>query len=311
MPTFLQNITLSKIYAIVLVAFGTFLEFWYYVARFEGDGIHIVLSCMIAVALNVFLGAAVLRRKTTTGRIIMVIVILYSIINTNAGQELSLSMKQEAVVIANSREANAQDQIKSLVKRLNEISVENAQILNERRQNLIGSGETSRRQLDLKIEREAKEAELRTLREKATTSVQTVQATEEARDGVNTYRFYEKLLGVSQSVLRFWFHFALSVFIAMMAPFGLSLFGKATPSKKRSGFIGWYAKAATNYSKRTGRQMPSEMLHLHSKNAGWTEQEVEEVEAIMPVQDITLEEPELAARISKLLKKKQKESSGG
>ena len=81
MPTFLQNITLSKIYAIVLVAFGTFLEFWYYVARFEGDGIHIVLSCMIAVALNVFLGAAVLRRKTTTGRIIMVIVILYSIIN--------------------------------------------------------------------------------------------------------------------------------------------------------------------------------------------------------------------------------------
>ena len=142
--------------------------------------------------------------------------------------------------------------------------------------------------------------------------MQTVQATEEARDGVNTYRFYEKLLGVSQSVLRFWFHFALSVFIAMMAPFGLSLFGKkATPSKKRSGFVGWYAKAATDYSKRTGRQMPSEMLHLHSKNAGWTEQEVEEVEAIMPVQDIALEEPELAARISKLLKKKQKESSDG
>jgi hypothetical protein len=300
--------SLSKIYAIVLIAFGTFLEFWYYVARFEGDGIHIVLSCIIAIALNVFLGAAVLRRKTLAGRIIMVVVILYSIINTNAGQELSLSMKQQSAVVAESKEANVQDEILRISRRLVAIETENAQILNERRLNLIGSSETSRRQHDLKVEREAKEVELSKLREKATTNVQTTKHTEEARDGVNTYGFYEKLLGVSQSVLRFWFHFALSVFIAMMAPFGLALFGKGEKATKLpNGFIGWYTKASTDYSKRTGKQIPAEMLRLHAKNAGWSKQELEEVEAIMPVQDISLGEAELAARINKLLKKKQKE----
>jgi hypothetical protein len=302
-------VTLQKTYSIALIALGTILEFIYYLQRFMGDGIHIILSCVIALSLNVFLGAAVLQRKRLIGKILVAVVILYSIINTNAGQELSLSVKQEALVVEQSKEANKQDEITLLTQRLQEISAENAQILRERAQNLIGSGETSRRQADLKVEREAKENDLKKLREEATTHKKTVVAKDAATDETNTYKFYEKLLGIPQNILRFFFHIILSVFIAFMAPLGLlSLTDKVGIQRKPpSGFIGWWAAANAAYSERTKKQMPGGMLRIHAKNAGFGEQEVEEMEALMPVIDISESADQLAARMKHLLKKKQRE----
>lgn len=260
-------------YSTALIVLGTFLEWYYYVARFQSDGIAPWLSWIIAIALTVLLAVAVLNRRKTLGRMLMIAVVFYSIINTNAGQEFALSVKEKAEVVSEAREANVQDEIKRLTDRLVAIESENRQVLWERSRSLIGSEETSRRQADLKAERASKEEALHKLREKATTH----KATEGKVTNTNVYTFYRDLIAVPEKWLQFFFHLVLSVFIALMVPLGLL----ALPLPKlRGGFIGWWAKANAEYYAREHKPMPRQMLLAHAKNAGYTEQQFIELEAL-------------------------------
>ncbi len=317
MVKLIKSIKLITIYAIALIGLGTFLEWWYYVARFESDGIAPWLAWMIALSLTVLLAVAVLHRKQKLGRILMIAIICYSVINTNAGQEFALSMKQQGEAIAESREANTQDEIAELELRQAAITAENAQILSERKRNLIGSEETSRRQNDLKIERDSNTRRLRELRDAATTHVTTQTKVEAANKATNTYGFYHDLLGIPEAGLRFFFHLILSIFIALMVPLGLLALTGNTKTKVasvserplREGFVPWWARANFLYYERNHKPMTRPMILAHVKNAKFDESQLSEVEAAMPVIDFEAGEDALIANTNRALKLKRKEES--
>jgi hypothetical protein len=310
-----KDIKLKILYAIALIVLGTFLEWYYYVARFESDGIQSWLAWVIALSLTVLLATAVIYRKRTLGRVLMIAIICYSVINTNAGQEFSLSVKQQETVVAESHEANGQDEITELTRRQAAIDAENAQILSERKRNLIGSTEASRRQEPLRVERDNNTLRLRELRGGATTHATTREKSVAASNATNTYTFYRDLIGIPESWLRFAFHLILSVFIALMVPLGLLALSSdkiAKPTslpKLREGFVPWWARANFLYYERNKKPMTRPMILAHVKNAKYTEEQLAEIESLMPTIDFEAGEAKLIADVSRMLKLKRKEET--
>jgi len=291
-------------YSSALVALGTFLEWNYYVSRYTSDGIAPWLAFVIALALNVLLGASVLLRGQRFGKILMWCVIAYSIVNTNAGQEFSFSALKAVKVIENTREANTQDELAEIATRLQQIDEEEAQIKEERRKAWIGSQEVMRRQEPLRTERATLTERQRTLRESAQTHVKTEEAVSEAKEETNTYSFYQKLFLVPEKWLRFGFHLVLSIFIALMAPLGLMGLQESVEreTKRRTkGLPEWWEKTEREYYERKRTKMPEDMIKAHARSAGFPQEEIDRATEVM--KDMEGDEEGMAKRIAKAVRR--------
>jgi type II secretory pathway pseudopilin PulG len=214
---------MKKLFAILLIIFGSFLEIWYYKFRFENDGIESWLAITIGIALTLFLALAVLKNKKS----LIIALIIYSILATSAGQSFSLSKYENVISKQDAYEKNYQDNITELENRIKRLDNEydkiqsdiNNSVSNlEDRHNWRRIIREANARLDtIESERTKLQAELSRLRSTATTH-ETIE-----KKSTNVYLFYNNLTGsiIGSDWWQFIFQTILSLFIALMAPLGI------------------------------------------------------------------------------------------
>lgn len=215
-----------KLFAILLISIGSFLEIWYYAYRFSNDGIETWLSITIGIALTLFLCMAILNRNKKGMLILILTLIIYSILATSAGQSFSLSLFQKDEIHQDVQEEYRQDEIEEIQYRIQQIDEKYSQIqsgINETTQTLHDRGvyrtaleKAENQQLLLNDERKQLQVMLTELRNKAVT----YEGIEERK--TNIYEFYNKLTFIPETWLQFIFQTWLSIFIAIMAPLGIT-----------------------------------------------------------------------------------------
>lgn len=195
----------KKIQAWTLIALGSFLEIYYYQARFTADGIILPLAVIIAVALTVFLELSVIGRRYW----IAMPLIAYSIIATSAGQAFDLGLQTRYHRASDQEQAALASRIDWLDEQIDTIQEQIEATVSSLQDRAVWRTTLARA--------EELQAEYRT--ERTELSGRLYELTRDR--GVNVYEFYAGLTGWSAEVIQTILQFALSVFIAMMAPFGI------------------------------------------------------------------------------------------
>jgi hypothetical protein len=85
---------IKKLFCILMIGLGSFLEIHYYKFRFENDGIETWLAIIIGIALTLFLCLAIFERKKKLMKLLIISLVIYSVLATSAGQSFSLSLFQ-------------------------------------------------------------------------------------------------------------------------------------------------------------------------------------------------------------------------
>ncbi|KKM56228.1 hypothetical protein LCGC14_1551830, partial [marine sediment metagenome] len=229
-----------KLFAILLIITGSFLEVWYYAYRFTNDGIETWLAIVIGITLTLLLCIAVLKRNNKGVRFLIFTLIIYSILATSAGQSFSLSLFQKEEIQEDVQEEYRQDEIQEIKNRLLQIDEKYSQIqsgINETTQTLHDRGvyrtaleKAENQQLLLNEERSQLQDRLIELRQEAITYRKT-----------NIYEFYNRLTFMPEDWLQFFFQTWLSIFIAIMAPLGITTLQaeKPKPEKKMEPDQAW------------------------------------------------------------------------
>jgi len=232
-----------KLFGILLIIFGSFLEIYYYAYRFTNDGIESWLSITIGIALTLFLCMAILYRKKRGIRFLILTLIIYSILATSAGQSFSLSLFQKTEIQENVQEQYRQDEIDEIQFRIQQIDEKYTQIqfgINETTTTLHDRGvyrtaleKAENQQLLLNEERSLLRDRLSELRQYAI-----------SYDGIekrktNIYEFYNRLTFISNEWLQFFFQTWLSIFIAIMAPLGITTLQSIKPKKEQEPAQTW------------------------------------------------------------------------
>ena len=225
-----------KLFAILLILTGSFLEIWYYAYRFTNDGIETWLSITIGIALTLFLCLAILNRNKKYIPFLILTLIIYSILATSAGQSFSLSLFQKDEIQDNVQEEYRQDEIEEIQYRIEQIEEKYTQIqsgISETAQTLHDRGvyrtaleKAENQQLLLNEERSRLQDRLTELRQAAIT----YEGIEERK--TNIYEFYNRLTFVPEDWLQFFFQTWLSIFIAIMAPLGITTLQAIKPKEK-------------------------------------------------------------------------------
>jgi len=234
-----------KLFAILLIISGSFLEIWYYAYRFINDGIESWLSITIGIALTLFLCLAILNRNKKGIGIIILTLIIYSILATSAGQSFSLSLFQKEEIQEDIQEQYRQEEIEEIQYRVKQIDEKYSQIqsgINETTQTLHDRGvyrtaleKAENQQTLLNEERLQLNNRLSELRNEAIT----YEGIEERK--TNIYEFYNRLTFMPEDWLQFFFQTWLSIFIAIMAPLGITTLQaeKPKPEKKMEPDQAW------------------------------------------------------------------------
>lgn len=214
-----------KLFSILLITIGSFLEIWYYWYRFSNDGIDIWLGITIGIALTLFLALAILNRKKKGIKLLILSLIIYSVLATSAGQSFSLSIIEKEETQNTIAEEYRQDDISDIETRIKEINTEyetiqnniNATVetLHDRGTYRTALGKAETRLSELNIERTKLRTELTELRQEAITYEDIEQKK------TNVYQFYYELTGIPEKWLQFILQTILSIFIAIMAPLGI------------------------------------------------------------------------------------------
>lgn len=213
---------MKKTFDWLLIGVGSFLEVYFYIARFGQEGIPPWLGCIMGVALNLLLLHAV-HRDGWQFKTLALFLICFSVISTSAGQTFMLLEKGKAETEAkySVEVAEIALEIETLTDERGKINAQIAgtvQTLEDRYEwkNTLAMAESR------KVEIETQLKELRARRDAIVTgNVQTA-------GGAALYDFYSRLTGgrLPPDWLKLILHTALSVFIALMAPtgiYGLSL----------------------------------------------------------------------------------------
>ena len=226
-----------KLFGISLIIFGSFLEIYYYSYRFTNDGIETWLSIIIGIALTLFLCLAILNRNKKGINFLIFTLIIYSILATSAGQSFSLSLFQKEEIQKDIQEEYRQDEITEIQYRINQIDEKYSQIqsgINETAQTLHDRGvyrtaieKAENQQFILNDERLKLNNRLSELREQAIS----YEGIEERK--TNIYEFYNRLTFVPIEWLQFLFQTWLSIFIAIMAPLGITTLQVIKPKEEK------------------------------------------------------------------------------
>ena len=232
-----------KLFGILLIIFGSFLEIYYYAYRFTNDGIETWLSIIIGIALTIFLCMAILYRNKKWVRFLILTLIVYSVLATSAGQSFSLSLFQKEETQEDIQEQYRQDEIEEIQYRIQQIDEKYSQIqfgINETTQTLHDRGvyrtaleKAENQQLLLNEERSLLRNRLSELRQYAIS----YEGIEKRK--TNIYEFYNRLTIISENLLQFIFQTWLSIFIAIMAPLGITTLQRIKPKKEQEPAQTW------------------------------------------------------------------------
>lgn len=208
----------QKALALVILITGVTLEVVYYYSRFLSEGASWWLSLIQSIALTCFLmGAFILARKNPIMWFIVVPLAMYSIFNTAAGNRSSLIAKAQAETVGINN-----DQIAELEKTLSrkqaaydaDFGIIQFDSIEERAK-WRSTVSTVKDDID------EKESEIDAIEEQIR-ALKNVSIGDSKISGV--YEFYSSFIPVSADALQMILQFALSFFIALMAPSALILF---------------------------------------------------------------------------------------
>lgn len=226
-----------KLYPILLIILGSFLEIYYYSFRFSQDGVNIFISISIAIALTIFLTmlSAYYYKKITW--LIIIPLALFSIITTSAGQAFSLGVVRTEKTEETAKELIRNDQIEELQIEIKRLNNEYDSIENQKNQTITALSDrwewkntlarAEERQLVISEEKKILQEELKNLRLQQSTHEEIEEET------TDIYKFYNNLFGINSKWLQFILQSILSLFIALMAPFGIiTITSKKEEAKK-------------------------------------------------------------------------------
>lgn len=211
---------MRKVLSCCLIVAGSFLEIFYIIARYKPDGIIMPICIVIGIALNVFLMIATYNNHKP----LMFALVLFSVLNTSAGQTLSLKKEEvKAVSIIGIDETEKQNkryesdiakldnEIDTINKRLN--GFETMEEKSEYKNNVAAD--------ELSIEKKRKEKERLeglikdNVNEKKQEAEKTIQSE-------SVYTFYGSMNKWKASDwLTFALHTVFSFFMSIMAPYGI------------------------------------------------------------------------------------------
>jgi large-conductance mechanosensitive channel len=222
---------MKKITGISLIAIGSFLEVWYYMYRFTGDGLPLWLSLIIGIGLNIFLIGLVLNGKLIKGAPVWIIIIIsFSIISTSAGQAMSLQeQEREIKTSTHSREIELLKQQRKMWENNYNKAVE---LLDRSVSDFDDMWEW--RNTTQKYEDQRDEA----LEQIKAIDLKLVDKTQQkaSSQSLTIYSFYLRLFSGETAGVA-WFQFVLqtilSAIIAFMAPLGILLVMKKSKKQRR------------------------------------------------------------------------------
>ncbi|MCK4815596.1 hypothetical protein KA005_07495 [bacterium] len=222
----------QKTISILLIACGSFLEIWYYCARFYAEGTSAPISIIQGVALTSLLVGLFILRSNRLVWLLIIPLAVYSIFNTAAGQRQSLTMKAESQVtgINTQKILDLENSIDRKTKRYDDIQV----MINNTVTDLETMWEWKNSTARYEDEMDLIDSEIETIR--LSISELRIPLIEESKIG-KIYTFYSGLIGISSEWLQFWLQVIFSFFIAIMAPTGIVLY--PVPKKKRTRIIDW------------------------------------------------------------------------
>ena len=214
-----------KLFSILLIIIGSFLEIYFYWFRFKHDNIVDWLSIIIGMALTLLLCMAIISKKKLHIKLLIISVIIYSVLATSAGQSFSLSLVDKEETQNTVEEKYRQDNINDIETRIKQINTEyetiqnniNATVetLHDRGTYRTALGKAETRLVELNNERTKLRNELAELRNESIT----YEGIEQKK--TNIYQFYNDLTGIPEKWLQFILQTILSIFIAIMAPLGI------------------------------------------------------------------------------------------
>jgi hypothetical protein len=216
----------NKLFAILMIVLGAFLEVYFYVFRFTQDGISLTVAITIASALNLLMALGVYRCKSNLRWLFLVAPLgLYSVFSTSAGQTFSLLTKENNIGIAEQtkQENTSGDEI---TRTLNRLSTEAANITDALNKLPADPLERAKWRTFIKQSTDrltSIDAQAKDLRnERLLGNTDTLSATKKATLASDIYSFYSNLpTWNSTEWLKFLFHSILSAFIAIMTPLGV------------------------------------------------------------------------------------------
>ena len=209
----------NKIYGYPLLVIGSFLEIYYYQYRFSGDGTEEWLAWIISIGLTVLLTAALFFRNKKGIIIGIISLLIFSVLSTSAGQSMSMAQKSINKITVQNEEK---------IDRLNDQKLRKRDRYNKINE-LIDSSITNFddmwewKNTTLKYEQELSDIENEIIFIDQEIDKLLNPEISDINDQSNTYVFYNKLFGWNIIWSQFIFQTILSIFIALMAPYGLML----------------------------------------------------------------------------------------
>ena len=119
-----MEICVKKFYPIILVILGSFLEIYYYYFRFSVDGVNIIVSIIIAVALTVLLTLVSIYYSRKIAWFLLIPLAIYSIITTSSGQSFSLGIVRDENTAELAQELNRNDEINEFKMEIEILNIE-------------------------------------------------------------------------------------------------------------------------------------------------------------------------------------------
>jgi hypothetical protein len=207
-----------------LILAGSFLEVFYVSVRYSKDGIPMWICIIIGVSLNLFLMLAAYKEKTG----LVFLLIAFSILNTSSGQTLSLLKKENAekntgISASESQNNRYVNEIEQLEKEIKEIDVR------------LSGFDTMEKKAEYKNnirddeqfikDKRAEQARLEQLITENENKID--EKSKNSVEATSIYTFYGSIpKWDAVDWFTFGLHTVLSFFIALMAPFGISVLKK-------------------------------------------------------------------------------------
>lgn len=227
---------MKKLFSILMIAIGSFLEVYFYVWRFNQEGISIPLSIIIGAGLTLLFTLAIYQRSEKWAMWIIIPVAIYSVSATSAGQYFYFNKNQNEKAAVSVREnyflEEAED-IKAQIARIDK-QVEgiiqtidgSTEELRDRAVWRTALADAEKRQKELEARREVLSSRLSKIHEELKTHDQVTIKDE------NIYSFYGEITGGNPGIFQIILQTLLSTFIAVMSPIGIITYSGGKPPAK-------------------------------------------------------------------------------
>jgi hypothetical protein len=209
--------------ALSLILLGASAEVFFYQYRFVSDGMSLGVAITIGVALTIMLMVA----STFKNKSLALLLIIYSVIATSAGQSYSLELVRGEAQIVENRNAENRREYDRLQSNIDALTEEWNRLNDEKQDLSLADYSMWRTALANINERQGQVAD--DIKEFSRQQEALSLAVLIQPDDIYTY--YSKLIGIPASILQFILQSMLSVFVALMAPVGINIWPKIEPQK--------------------------------------------------------------------------------